>query len=200
MHRSGESESPSVFALLAGARCSSDDSGRGVSLATPPRTEDPLSILTSLDEARAAVDTAAASAQRLISIYTPDLEPDVYDQSAFLEIVKRFVLSRSFSKVRVLIAAPARVMRENNRFIAMGRRLSSCIDIRDVAGDAPQRASAYLIADDRAVVYRLRADTWDGIADFNNPPVAKLYLSEFDALWSASAPAHALQSVRTARA
>ncbi len=178
----------SVFALLSAARCAPEEAQCAVSLATPPRTDEPLTVVTSLEEARAAVDTAAASAQRLISIYTPDLEPDVYEQSAFLEIIKRFVLSRSFSKVRVLLGDPSRVARDSNRFIAMGRRLSSYIDIREVADPASQRASAYLIADDRAIVYRLRADTWDGIADFNNPPVAKLYLNEFDHLWSASAP------------
>ncbi|HEV7717231.1 MAG TPA: hypothetical protein VGO53_16655, partial [Steroidobacteraceae bacterium] len=149
-----------------------------------------------LAEARAAVNKAAAGAQRLISIYTPDLEPELYDQSPFLEIIKHFVLARSFSKVRVLLVEPSRVMRDSNRFVAMGRRLSSCIDIRYVAGAAPQRASAYLIADDRAIVFRMRADTWDGIADFNNPPVAKLYLTEFDAVWNASAPEHGLRAAR----
>jgi hypothetical protein len=200
MNRSGERESTSVFALLASARPSSEGSQHAVSLATPPRTDDPLSVVTCIEEARAAVDTAASCAQRLISILTPDLEPELYDQTAFLEIVKHFVLSRSFSKVRVLIARPASAVRDNNRFIAMGRRLSSHIDIRDVAGAAPQRASAYLIADDRAIVYRLRADSWDGIADFNNPPVAKVYLAEFDALWSASATQSAGGAVRAARA
>ncbi|HUN25813.1 MAG TPA: hypothetical protein VMU67_05840 [Steroidobacteraceae bacterium] len=192
----GDSETTSVFALLAGARCAPESAGAAASLATPPRTDEPLTVLTSLEEARAAVDTAAASAQRMISIYTPDLEPELYDQSPFLEIIKRFVLSRSFSKVRVLLVDPGRVMRDSNRFVAMGRRLSSYIDIRYVADHAPQRASAYLIADDRAIVYRLRSDTWDGIADFNNPPVARLYLNEFDAVWSASAPESVLRSVR----
>jgi len=196
LNTSGESEPKNVFALLAGARYAPESSEHSVSLATPARTDEPLSVLTTLAEARVAVDTAAASAQRMISIYTPDLEPDLYDQSAFLEIIKRFVLSRSFSKVRVLLVDPARVMRDSNRFVAMGRRLSSYIDIRYVADHAPQRASAYLIADDRAIVYRLRADTWDGIADFNNPAVARLYLNEFDSVWNASAPEHALRVAR----
>ena len=155
-----------------------------------------LTVLTSLAEVRAAVNEIAAAAQRLISIYTPDLEPDLYDQTAFLEVIKHFVLTRSFSKVRVLLAEPTRVMRDSNRFVAMGRRLSSCIDIRYVTAQAPQRASAYLIADDRAIVYRMRADTWDGIADANNPPAARLYLQEFDTIWNASAADHGLRVAR----
>ena len=65
-------------------------------------------MLTSLSEVRAAVNEIATSARRLISIYTPDLEPDLYDQTSFLEVVKHFVLTRSFSKVRVLLAEPTR--------------------------------------------------------------------------------------------
>jgi hypothetical protein len=190
----GESDASSALAQLASARYAPESASE-----SPPaagRASESLTVLTALSEVRAAVNAAAASAQRLISIYTPDLEPDLYDQTAFLDIIKHFVLARSFSKVRVLLVEPARVMRDSNRFVAMGRRLSSCIDIRYVAAEARQRASAFLIADDRAIVFRMRADTWDGIADLNNPPVAKLYLNEFDSVWNASAPEHGLRVAR----
>jgi hypothetical protein len=151
------------------------------------RAENHVRVIGSLEEMRAAVDTVAASAQRLMSIYTPDLEPDLYDQNGFLEIVKRFVLARRFAKVRVLLSDSNHLLRDNNRFIAMGRRLTSCIDIRPAMGVAQQRARAYLIADDRAIVYRVHADRWDGVADLNNPPIARQYLDEFDEIWHGSA-------------
>src|SRR5437763_5983173 len=88
--------------------------------------------------------------------------------------------------------------RDSNRFVAMGKRLSSCIDIRYAAAQAPQRASAYLIADDRAIVYRMRAESWDGVADINNQVMARLYLQEFDQVWNASEVERGLRT-RTAR-
>ena len=194
---SGELEVNSALAQLANARYASESvTGGGTGSANRQQGPETLTVLTSLAEVRSAVNEIAATAQRLISIYTPDLEPDLYDQTAFLEVIKHFVLTRSFSKVRVLLAEPTRVMRDSNRFVAMGRRLSSCIDIRYVTAEAPQRASAYLIADDRAIVYRMRADTWDGIADANNPPAARLYLQEFDTIWNASAADHGLRVAR----
>lgn len=193
----GEIERNSALAQLAKARYA-PESSTGKPAARAARSMDMLTVLTTLAEVRGAVCQVAASAQRLISIYTPDLEPDLYDQSGFLEVIKHFVLARSFAKVRVLLAEPTRVMRDSNRFVAMGRRLSSCIDIRYVAAEARQRASAYLLADDRAIVYRMRADTWDGVADINNPPVARLYLQEFDQIWDSSAPEHGLQAIRRA--
>jgi hypothetical protein len=163
------------------------------------RTPSPetLHVLSSLAEVRAATETVAASGQRLISIMTPDLEPDIYDQAAFLEIIKRFVLGRSFAKVRVLLRDQARVGNGANRFIAMAHRLTSYLEIRIRAPQFRELTAAYCIADDRAIVYRVRADRADGIAGFNNPPIARQYLQEFDAVWQASATEE--HAVRIAR-
>src|SRR3982751_2712612 len=172
-------------------RFSQRTSARGASLPNVSGTQtdqNQIRVISSLEEMRAAVEAVAGSAQRLMSIYTPDLEPDLYDQNGFLEIVKRFVLARRFAQVRVLLSDSGRLLRDNNRFVAMGRRLTSCIDIRPAAGSAKQRACGYLIADDRAIVYRVHSDRWDGVADLNNPPVARQYLDEFDEIWHASAP------------
>jgi hypothetical protein len=192
----GELDLNSPLGQLANARYEPESAAPADRNLSPRQGPETLSVLTALSDVRAAVNEIATSARRLISIYTPDLEPELYDQTRFLEIIKHFVLTRSFSKVRVLLAEPIRVMRDNNRFVSMGRRLSSCIDIRYVADKAPQRASAYLIADDRAIMYRMRADTWDGIADVNNQPVARLYLQEFDSIWNASAMDHGLRVAR----
>jgi len=192
----GELDLNSALAQLANARYAPESAGPGGPAPVTRQGAETLTVLTSLAEVRAAVNEIAATAQRLISIYTPDLEPDLFDQTAFLEIIKHFVLTRSFSKVRVLLAEPTRVMRDSNRFVAMGRRLSSCIDIRYLAAQSPQRASAYLIADDRAIVYRMRADSWDGVADINNPAAARVYLQEFDQVWNASAVERGLRTAR----
>jgi hypothetical protein len=193
---SGELDLKNGWAQLANARYAPESVSGGSPPPARHSAAETLTVLTTLAEVRSAVNEIAAAAQRLISIYTPDLEPDLYDQSPFLEVIKHFVLTRSFSKVRVLLAEPTRVVRDSNRFVAMGRRLSSCIDIRYAAEQSQQRASAYLIADDRAIVYRLRADSWDGVADINNTQAARAYLQEFDQVWNASAAEHGLRAAR----
>ena len=147
-----------------------------------------LQLLTSIDDVRAAVRRVGASAQRLMSIYTADLEPAVYDEAAFLEIIKRFVLSRSFAKVRVLVHEPLRLIGNTNRFVAMSRRLSSYIEIRTAAPQFAHNRSAMLIADSNAIMFRTQASRWEGIAGFNQPPIARLHLQDFDEMWIASAP------------
>src|SRR4030081_2566251 len=115
-------------------------------------------ILTTMPEVREARLKVAKSAQRLLSIFTQDLEPLIYGEEPFLEAIKRLVLARSYAKVRVLLADPSRAMVDNNRFLALARRLASCIDLRPISPESPASAAAFLKAVDMELVYRLQAD------------------------------------------
>lgn len=146
------------------------------------------SIIATLDETRAATQQVALAARRLLTMYTQDLEPAVYDQPQFLETVKKMVLSRSYAKVRVLLADPSRVIYEGSKFVHLARRITSHIEIRHVKASRRDNQAAFLIADDRALVYRLQASRWDGIVDMNDASVARRYLNYFDEVWIASEP------------
>jgi hypothetical protein len=114
---------------------------------------------------------------------TPDLEPEIYAHPDFLEALKRFILGRPFARTRVLITAPERARRTGNEFLEMSRRLNSYIEFRNLAEEHGDHPEAYFIADDNGVVYRPRADAWNGIADSGAPAVAQMYLETFDSLW-----------------
>jgi hypothetical protein len=142
-------------------------------------------MLTSVAEVRSAVIQVTGVANRTLSILTHDLEPDVYDHDDFLETLKKFILARTFARVRVLILDPARVLLSASRFVAMGRRLNSYIEFRRVMPELSGHPEAFFIADEHALVYRARAETWDGISDTYEPAVARMYLSKFESIWNA---------------
>jgi hypothetical protein len=148
---------------------------------------EPLQVLTTLDDVRSATRRAVSSAQRLLSIFTLDLEPQLYEQPAFLDLIKRFLLSHSFAKVR-LLTQRAVPYTSPHRLAAMRRRLSGHIEIRTLNAQYAGRTSGMLIADAKAIVYRAQVGSWDGVAGFNQPPIARLYLQEFDEMWIASVP------------
>ncbi len=155
------------------------------------------SVLTTIDEVRDACVAVAATARRSLTIYTPDLEPELYDTHAFLEIVKRFVLGRSFARVRVLIAEPMRIIREGNRFLAMGRRLTSYIDLRNVHADyrnARRRISSRTIARSCIACGPTR---WDGMAEIEqHGHRSQAHLADFDEVWRASEPEPEVRMMR----
>ncbi len=144
------------------------------------------SILSNLDEYRAAVAGLATRANRTLSIYTPNLEPQIYDHDSFLEPVKRLVLARSHARLRVLISDPGRAVRDGNRFFMMARRLTSYIDLRNVAAEYRSNPCAFIVADDKTIVYRQQATKWEGIAEMNDTSVVKRYLAYFDEVWAGS--------------
>jgi len=143
-------------------------------------------VISTKEEMRQAAIEVVSEAKRKVSIFTHDLEPGIYDNSDFLEIVKRLVLSQAYARIRVLIADPARAVKTGNNLVHMGRRLNTYIEFRHVREDLRTHAEAFCIADQTALVYRLQASRWEGIADTHEPAVAKLYSTMFDEIWLAS--------------
>ncbi len=153
-----------------------------------PSPVETRSIVSTLEEVRAASVSVASRATRLLAMYSQDLEPQVYDQPKFIEAIKKLVLARGYAKVRVLLADPGRAVYESSRFIGLARRITSYIEIRHAHPDFRGNRAAFLVGDDRAVVYRSDASRWDGIVELNDPAVARRYLDYFDQAWQGSAP------------
>ena len=143
-------------------------------------------VISTREEMRQAAISVAKEATRKVSIFTHDLEPGIYDDPDFLEVIKRLVLSQTYARIRVLITDPARAIKSGNNFVYLGRRLNTYIEFRHVREDLRTHAEAFCIADDKALVYRLQAARWEGIADTYEPAVAKLYSKMFDEIWQAS--------------
>ena len=143
-------------------------------------------VISTREEMRQAVIDVAREATRKVSIFTHDLEPGIYDDPEFLEVIKRLVLSQAYARIRVLIADPARAIKNGNNFVHLGRRLNTYIEFRHVREDLRTHAESFCIADETALVYRLQASRWEGIADTYEPAVARLYAKMFDEIWLAS--------------
>ena len=140
-------------------------------------------VISTKEEMLQAVMEVSKVATRKVSIFTHDLETGIYDDLDFLEIIKRMVLSQAYSRVRVLIANPAKAIKNGNAFVHLGRRLNTYIEFRHVREDLRTHAESFCIADETALVYRLQAHRWEGIADTYEPAVAKLYRKMFDEIW-----------------
>ena len=143
-------------------------------------------VISTREEMRQAAIDVAREASRRVSIFTHDLEPGIYDDPDFLEVIKRLVLSKTYARIRVLIADPTRAIKNGNNFVHLGRRLNSYLEFRHVREDLRTHAEAFCIADETALVYRLQAGRWEGIADTYEPAVANLYGKMFDEIWLAS--------------
>src|SRR5688500_13788079 len=154
-------------------------------LPEPVKTRGVRQVLTTVGEVRAAVMQVTGVANRTLSILTHDLEPDVYDHDDFLETLKRFILARTFARVRVLILDPARVLLSARRFVAMGRRVNSYIELRRLTPPLPRQPEAFSTAGEHALASGARAEAWEGTSDTYGPAVARMYLSRAESIRNA---------------
>lgn len=143
-------------------------------------------VLTSMEEVRSQMVAVIRQAERSLALYTKTLEPQIYEHPSFAEALKRLTLTRPFARVRVLVAEQDALHRKHP-LIVMAARLSSIIEIREVPAKLYD-ASVFVVADERAVVYRIHCTRWDGMADMQDQPVAKMYLAKFDQAWAEGLP------------
>jgi hypothetical protein len=68
----------------------------------------------------------------------------------------------------------------------MARRLTSYIDLRNVAPDYRSNPCAFIIADNKAIAYRQQASRWDGIVELDDKDVARRYMEYFNSVWAGS--------------
>ena len=154
--------------------------------ATEAKTE--RQILTSFEDVREGAIAIAGCAKRSITILTPDLEPGIYDHEEFLGIIKHLVLAKRYARVRVLISDPGRTVRNGNRLVALGRRLNTYVEFRNLHEDyRDQLRGAYIIADESAVLYRIDGRRYDGIMGTCEPAIARQHLDAFRKPWEESA-------------
>ena len=69
----------------------------------------------------------------------------------------------------------------------MAERLPASIEIR-TADNVGLDAGELVLSDDRGVLYRIHVARWDGMANQNDPLVARFYMAQFDATWRNALP------------
>lgn len=142
--------------------------------------------LTTVADNREAALEIARLARRQLSIFTRDLEPQIYDTHEFVEAVKNLALSASRAQVRILLVEATRAAKEGHRLVELSRRLSSFIEIRRPHRDYLDMVEAFMIADEQGLVYRKLSSRWEGIVDPHDPMQARDRLKLFDQIWQRS--------------
>ncbi|HEV2211987.1 MAG TPA: hypothetical protein VGS99_01445 [Gammaproteobacteria bacterium] len=144
--------------------------------------------LSSLRETREAAVAVAVLAKRELTLFTPDLEPLLYDQEEFLSIVRTLATRSRFSRIRVVCLDSGPSVRAQHRFIGLAQRFSSYIEVRRASRDHAGLTDTYLVADETALLYRPLYSRYEGYADLNAPMEARQRLRGFEDVWQQAEP------------
>jgi len=137
-----------------------------------------------------------SGARTELALLSQDLERRVYGTEAFGDALRRFILQHSRTRVRVLVNNTQAAIANSPRLVELGRSLSSFIEFREVPPPRQQTLrEEYLVADGRLLLYRETPQDLEARYYGSSPPVARLQLKDFDALWNESTPAQELRKL-----
>lgn len=147
-----------------------------------------LLSLRSRDDNREAVLRMVQQGHRSLQLFSPNLDPRIFNTPEFIDAVKQLALANPRSKVYILILDPSEVVTRGHRIVELARRLSSHIFIHRADEEDKDRIDSFMIVDEVGLIRRAHNDRFEGAAEFNNPGEARLLIKTFNELWERSQP------------
>ncbi|NOX75316.1 MAG: GNAT family N-acetyltransferase [Gammaproteobacteria bacterium] len=144
--------------------------------------------LTSRDDNRETAVRMVEQGDRTLRLFTPNLDPRLFDTEPFIEAVKKLALDNPRSKVYVLILDPSIAVSRGHRIVELARRMSSHVFIHRADEEDKDRIDSFMVVDDMGLIHRAHNDRFEGVAEFNNPSEARRLVKEFTDVWERSRP------------
>lgn len=126
--------------------------------------------------------------RRTVHILSRRLDGRIYDKSEFIRIIGRLATRQPRVQIRILLKEVEPLIKYGHRIIELSRKLSSSIHLRKVHEDYHEYNQAFMVFDERGLIKRQLADRYEGIANFNDPNMARMLISYFDEVWEVSQP------------
>ena len=146
----------------------------------------PLQRFTSAEEAQAHALALLQQSRNSLCLYTPDLEPWLYNHSSVQDACTRFLLASPKNRLRILVRDVSRPVKQGHRLLNLAQRISSNLHIRRLNPDHPSEDIAYLLADARGLLLRAHPEDYAGYALYNDPGRVRLQQAQFDQAWDIS--------------
>lgn len=139
-------------------------------------------VLATSTEFRTQLQQVVRSMERRLVISSTTLCSALYENPSFIDQLKRAVLTQRFTRVRILTGRACDAG-ESHALLALARSLPGMFQVRYAEEDLLQQ-DEFVVADERAVLYRINNERWNGMVELNNTGVARFYLERFDILWT----------------
>jgi len=123
-----------------------------------------------------------------LDILSRYLDPDVYDNNEFCEVLEDLALRSRHSQIRILLHNTKQVSQRGHLVMHLGRRLGSLMQFRQLAEVHKSIPDTFMIADGIGVMHRPHSDTLAATVNFKDRPKVKELSKLFDKLWVEAEP------------
>jgi hypothetical protein len=144
--------------------------------------------VSGLEAMRDTIADACSRAQRKIAIYAPSLDPVYLNGSQVVGALASVCTGGSQNRIRILVDQGDRSVRDNPRLIALARRVSDCIDIRELGEETPATMEMFIVIDRMGYVHQSDSDKAQCVIDLEEPTRAGAFTNRFDRMWERSVP------------
>ena len=138
------------------------------------------------EQLRSHALTLLRQARRSLCLYTPDLEPWLYDQRAIVETCGQFLRCHPRNRLRILLRDSRRAVGDGHGLLRLARQFTSNCQIRRVNPDYPGEEAAFLLVDDCGLLLRPAPALQNGQAHYRNAVRVRALQRQFDQAWDAS--------------
>ena len=162
----------------------------------PAREPPPPPDIDPEDRKRNPLEGAAALASwglaliplglRRLRILSTALAPEVYDSDALRDALLAFATSHPQARVQILVREPAALAQGNHRLVALARRLSSLVHLRQLLPGSATPEDELLVTDHGGLLCWSHSRPPRGYGIRHAPREARQLAEAFDELWGQS--------------
>ncbi|HEY7885722.1 MAG TPA: hypothetical protein VIC08_12335 [Cellvibrionaceae bacterium] len=131
------------------------------------------------EQTLAAIDNA----RRSIRILSDKLDPMVYNQDQIVTALSAFVRQNRCAQLQILVRHSDDMIERGHRLNALIRRLPSKVVLRKITLEPANQHMAFLLADNRTLIYKNDDSYHAGFSDTNAPAEVKSLYEVFGQCW-----------------
>ena len=141
-------------------------------------------------ENRNAVISLAQQADKSINIFTPDLDPIVFDNADFERCVFSLARKHRSANIRILTKDSTMAVKRGHCLIRLAQKLTSSVFIHNPAREHKDTTATFMIVDGIGLLHRPRSSSnnYDAVVNYMSPQHAGELDDLFNEMWERSTP------------
>jgi hypothetical protein len=156
------------------------------------QTESPATTASGRIHGRAgighAIQALAAQARHEFWVCAPQLDPGWFNTAALADTLAHLAAGHRLNRIRMLVEDKGQAVRDNERLVALARRFSEFVELRQVGEQDHGLRELVVIADHEGSLVQLDVTRHDAIVETQARRAAGPLRQQFQERWDRSEP------------
>jgi uncharacterized protein YeeX (DUF496 family) len=154
----------------------------------------PRRLIRGRDEVRDQLAVLAEEARREVALFSPQLDSYFFNNGRFARALASFAARHRHNRARILVEDATQALHDNDRLVALLRRLSDFLDMRQVGEEHQGIRDMFIVIDHGSYLHRQDMSKPECLTNAHDPQEAVNLLRRFNEMWNRSEPVASLRS------